>query len=116
MFEALKVAPSEPKAGKRIANEMKDNCRHCNRMKVLVPYVAKFIKSSIDNKEKLFEICGRHSRYGNMYRLHARIRKKNKYIRVGAKILNFLFWLVGLIVGFGYAVLWILKKAGLDLN
>ena len=116
LFESMKVAPSKPKTSKWIADEMRNRCHHCNRRKVLIPSVVKFIKSSIDNKEKVFEIHGRHPDRGNKYRLHARVRKKNKFIKAGVKILNFLFWLVGLIVGLGYAVLWILKKAGLDLN
>ena len=116
LFESLKIAPSEPKTHVWIADEMRHRCHHCNCRQMLNHEVKGTIEFSIDNNEKVFEIHGRDLNFGNMYRLHPRIRRKNKFIKVGRKIFNVLFWLVGLIYVFGNAVLWILKKAGLDLN
>lgn len=120
LFEALKVAPSEPKTHVWIADEMKHRCHHCNRNQMLSSYVKGTIEGSIKDNQIWFEICGRDLNFGETYRLHPWIRKKNKlknkFIKAVMIIFNVLFWIYGLMSLFGNAVLWILKKAGLDLN
>lgn len=120
LFESLKVDPSEPKTHVWIANEMKHRCHHCNRDQILDHKIKGTIEGSVKDNQKWFEVCGRDLNFGDMYRLHPRILKKNKFkkklIKAVVIILNVLFWIYGLMSLFGHAVLWILKKAGLDLN
>lgn len=120
LFEALKVFPSEPKTYVGIANEMRHRCHHCNRDQILDHKIKGTIEGSIKDGQEWFEICGVDLNFGEKYRLHPRILKKNKLknkrIKAVMIIFNVLFWIYGLMSLFGNAVSWILKKVGLDLN
>ena len=87
---------------------------------MLNSYVKGTIEHSIDNNQKWFEICGVDLNFGEKYRLHPRILKKNKLknkrIKAVRIVLTVFFWIYGLISLFWNAVSWILKKVGLDLN
>ena len=120
LFESLKVDPSEPKTHVWIADEMRHRCHHCNRDQILDHKIKGTIEGSIKDGQEWFEICRVDLNFGEKYRLHPRILKKNKLknkrIKAVMIIFNVLFWIYGLMSLFGNAVSWILKKVGLDLN